>query len=125
MIACRIQKEAFGNLDREAVKLLDRLARGEKSNEIFALQAVDPEGTGLRLRKERHYSCPAKRVRPCQDPAPPAFAPERGFGGDGACRRYNPKQESEMATKSQNPNRNRHCAAKPCSSNLPLRKRMS
>jgi hypothetical protein len=31
MIAYRIQEEAFGGLDRETVKLLDRLARGEKS----------------------------------------------------------------------------------------------
>jgi hypothetical protein len=30
MIAYRIQEEAFGGLDRETVKLLDRLARGEK-----------------------------------------------------------------------------------------------
>jgi hypothetical protein len=34
MIAYRIQEEAFGGLDREAVKLLDRLARGEKPNEL-------------------------------------------------------------------------------------------
>jgi len=32
MIACRIQGEAFGGLDRETVKLLDRLARGGKPN---------------------------------------------------------------------------------------------
>jgi hypothetical protein len=30
MIAYRIQEEAFGGLDRESAKLLDRLARGEK-----------------------------------------------------------------------------------------------
>jgi hypothetical protein len=34
MIAYRIQEEAFGGLDRELVKLLDRLARGEKPNEL-------------------------------------------------------------------------------------------
>ena len=34
MIAYRIQEEAFGGLDRETVKLLDRLARGEKPNEL-------------------------------------------------------------------------------------------
>jgi hypothetical protein len=34
MIAYRIQEEAFGGLDRETVKLLDRFARGEKSNEL-------------------------------------------------------------------------------------------
>jgi hypothetical protein len=34
MIAYRIQEEAFGGLDREAVKLLDRLARGDKTNEL-------------------------------------------------------------------------------------------
>jgi hypothetical protein len=33
MIAYRIQEEAFGGLDRETVKLLDRLACGEKPNE--------------------------------------------------------------------------------------------
>src|ERR1700758_3028736 len=34
MIAYRIQEEAFGRLDRETVKHLDRLARGEKPNEL-------------------------------------------------------------------------------------------
>src|SRR6266480_2237807 len=34
MIAYRIQEEALGGLDRETVKLLDRLARGEKPNEL-------------------------------------------------------------------------------------------
>jgi hypothetical protein len=34
MIAYRIQEEAFGGLDRETVKFLDRLARGEKPNEL-------------------------------------------------------------------------------------------
>ncbi len=34
MIAYRIQEEAFGGLDRKTVKLLDRLARGEKPNEL-------------------------------------------------------------------------------------------
>ena len=34
MIAYRIQEEAFGGLDRETIKLLDRLANGEKSNEL-------------------------------------------------------------------------------------------
>jgi Protein of unknown function (DUF2924) len=34
MIAYRIQEEAFGGLDRETTKLLDRLARGEKPNEL-------------------------------------------------------------------------------------------
>ena len=34
MIAYRIQEQAFGGLDRETVKLLDRLARGEKPNEL-------------------------------------------------------------------------------------------
>jgi Protein of unknown function (DUF2924) len=34
MIAYRIQEEAFGGLDRETVKHLDRLARGEKPNEL-------------------------------------------------------------------------------------------
>jgi hypothetical protein len=34
MIAYRIQEEAFGGLDHKTVKLLDRLARGEKPNEL-------------------------------------------------------------------------------------------
>jgi hypothetical protein len=34
MIAYRIQEEAFGGLDRETVKLLDRLARGEKPSDL-------------------------------------------------------------------------------------------
>ena len=34
MIAYRIQEEVFGGLDRETVKLLDRLARGEKTPEL-------------------------------------------------------------------------------------------
>jgi len=34
MIAYRIQEEAFGGLDRETIKLLDRLARGGKSNDL-------------------------------------------------------------------------------------------
>ena len=34
MIAYRIQEEAFGGLDRDLVKLLDRLARGDKPNEM-------------------------------------------------------------------------------------------
>ncbi len=39
MIAYRIQEEAFGGLDRETVKLLDRLARGGK-----------PDGLSRRLK---------------------------------------------------------------------------
>jgi hypothetical protein len=34
MIAYRTQEEAFGGLDRKTVKLLDRLARGEKPSEL-------------------------------------------------------------------------------------------
>jgi hypothetical protein len=34
MIAYRIQEEVFGGLDRETIRLLDRLARGEKPNEL-------------------------------------------------------------------------------------------
>jgi hypothetical protein len=34
MIAYRIQEEAFGGLDRETIKLLDQLARGEKPSEL-------------------------------------------------------------------------------------------
>jgi hypothetical protein len=34
MICYRIQEEAFGGLDRETIKLLDRLAGGEKPSEL-------------------------------------------------------------------------------------------
>ncbi len=53
MIAYRIQEEAFGGLDRETVKLLDRLARGEKPNELN--RRLKP-GTVLvrEYRGERH-----------------------------------------------------------------------
>jgi Protein of unknown function (DUF2924) len=34
MIAYRIQEEAFGGLDRETAKLLDRLAKGHKPSEM-------------------------------------------------------------------------------------------
>jgi hypothetical protein len=34
MIAYQIQEEAFGGLDRETAKLLNRLAHGEKPNEL-------------------------------------------------------------------------------------------
>jgi len=34
MIAYRIQEEAFGGLDPKTAKLLDRMARGEKPNEL-------------------------------------------------------------------------------------------
>jgi hypothetical protein len=34
MIAYRIQEEAFGGLDRETIKLLDRLARGHRPSEL-------------------------------------------------------------------------------------------
>jgi len=34
MIAYRIQEQAFGGLDRDLVKLLDRLARGARPNEM-------------------------------------------------------------------------------------------
>jgi Protein of unknown function (DUF2924) len=34
MIAYRIQEQAYGGLDRDTIKLLNRLARGEKPNEL-------------------------------------------------------------------------------------------
>jgi hypothetical protein len=53
MIAYRIQEEAFGGLDRETVKLLDRLARGEKSELNRRLKA----GTVLvREYKGEHHT---------------------------------------------------------------------
>src|SRR5262249_24319668 len=53
MIAYRIQVEAFGGLDRETAKLLDRLARGEKPNELHRRLKA---GTVLvrEYRGERH-----------------------------------------------------------------------
>jgi hypothetical protein len=39
MIAHRFQEEAFDGLDREALKLLDRLARGER--QITLVRAPD------------------------------------------------------------------------------------
>jgi hypothetical protein len=52
MIAYRIQEEAFGGLDRATAKLLDRLARGQKSELSRRLKA----GTVLvrEYRDERH-----------------------------------------------------------------------
>lgn len=53
MIAYRIQEEAFGGLDRELVKLLDRLARGEKTNELD--RRLKPGTVLIReCRGERH-----------------------------------------------------------------------
>ena len=34
LIAYRVEEEAFGGLDRETIKLLDRLARGEQPGEL-------------------------------------------------------------------------------------------
>ena len=34
MIAYRIQEEAFGGLDKDTIRLLDRLARGEKASDL-------------------------------------------------------------------------------------------
>lgn len=53
MIAYRIQEEAFGGLGRDLVKLLDRLARGDKPNELN--RRLKP-GTVLvrEYRGERH-----------------------------------------------------------------------
>jgi hypothetical protein len=52
MIAYRVQEEAFGGLDRETAKLLDRLARGEKPELSRRLKA----GTVLvrEYKGERH-----------------------------------------------------------------------
>jgi hypothetical protein len=53
MIAYRIQEEAFGGLDRETVRLLDRLARGEKPNELN--RRIKPGTVLIReYRGERH-----------------------------------------------------------------------
>jgi Protein of unknown function (DUF2924) len=53
MIAYRIQEEAFGGLDQDTARLLDRLARGEKPNELN--RRLKP-GTVLvrEYRGERH-----------------------------------------------------------------------
>jgi hypothetical protein len=52
MIAYRLQKEAFGGLDRATIKMLDRLARGEKPELSRRLKA----GTVLvrEYQRERH-----------------------------------------------------------------------
>lgn len=53
MIAYRIQEEAFGGLDREIVKLLDRLASGGKPNELS--RRVKPGTVVVReYRGQRH-----------------------------------------------------------------------
>jgi len=44
MIAYRIQEEAFGGLDKETVRLLDRLARGE--NTFAPTNEKAPHGDG-------------------------------------------------------------------------------
>jgi hypothetical protein len=52
MIAYRIQEEAFGGLDRETIKLLDRLARGkpdELSRRLKAGTVLIREYQGQRL----------------------------------------------------------------------------
>jgi hypothetical protein len=52
------------------------------------------ERTGLRLGTERHCSFLVECQRLFRDPAPPAFAPVRGFGGDGGRRRSKPNEGS-------------------------------
>ena len=53
MIAYRIQEETFGGLDRETVRLLDRLAGGEKPNELN--RRLKPGTVLIReYRGERH-----------------------------------------------------------------------
>src|SRR3984893_3022368 len=56
---------------------------------------INPERTGLRLGTERHCSCLVECQRLFRDPAPPAFAPVRGFGGDGGRRRSKPNKGSQ------------------------------
>jgi hypothetical protein len=53
MFAYRIQEDAFGGLERDTVRLLDRLARGEKPNELS--RRLKP-GTVLvrEYNRERH-----------------------------------------------------------------------
>src|SRR6202035_2827696 len=53
------------------------------------------ERTGLRLGTERRCSCLAECQRLFRDPAPPAFAPVRGFGGDAGRRRSKPNKGSQ------------------------------
>ena len=86
MIAYRIQEEAFGGLDRETVKLLDRLARGEKPSELN--RRLKPGTVLVREYKgERHtvtvvpdgfvwQDAPTRAFRPSPGPlpAPPGMA---------------------------------------------------
>src|SRR2546421_1421601 len=54
MIAYRIQEDAFGGLDRETVKLLGRLARGEKAGKELN-RRLKPGTVLIReYRGERH-----------------------------------------------------------------------
>jgi hypothetical protein len=46
MIAYRLQEEVFGGLDRETVKFLDRLVRGEKPNELSRRLKAGTVGCG-------------------------------------------------------------------------------
>ena len=46
MIASRIQEDAFGSLDKDWIKLLDRLARGDKPGEVKEPQARHRPGPG-------------------------------------------------------------------------------
>jgi Protein of unknown function (DUF2924) len=61
MIAYRLQEEAFGGLDKATIKLLDRLARGEKPELNRRLKP----GTVLvrEYRGERHRHRRVRRVR--------------------------------------------------------------
>ena len=53
MIAYRIQEEAFGGLDRNTARLLDRMARGEKPSELS--RRLKPGTVLIREHKgERH-----------------------------------------------------------------------
>jgi hypothetical protein len=59
MIAYRIQEKAFVGLDRELVKLLDRLVRGEKPNELS--RRLKP---GTVLVREYKGNCAEKKDEP-------------------------------------------------------------
>jgi hypothetical protein len=76
MVAYRIQEEAFGGLDRETVKLLDRLGRGEKPDDLnrpqkpvgrdsdnvpFPIVFPDKNGSGLKAARDTSQVSYARR----------------------------------------------------------------
>src|ERR1700730_8311171 len=80
----------------QAAKLVVDIASGQVEDRKPGANQINPERTGLRLGTERHWSALVERQRLFGDPAPPAFALVRGFGGDGARRRCAPNGGSRQ-----------------------------